>query len=66
MELKCKLVKKTFKADDGSSRDYYVLEFILVDGSTLDITLKSDKAKILLMSNNLSSSNVDKSIWEEE
>lgn len=54
MNLECKLVKKTFNTDDGQVRDYYVLEFTLADGSTLDVPVKSDKAKILTMSYNMS------------
>lgn len=53
MELNCKLVKKTFTADDGSARDYFVLQFKLIDGSTLDVSLKGDKAKLLVLSANL-------------
>ena len=54
MILECKLVKKTFNTDDGQVRDYSVLEFILADGSTLDVPIKSDKSKILTMSYNIS------------
>lgn len=53
MDLNCKLVKKTFKTDEGLSRDYFVLQFDLIDGSTLDVSLKGDKAKLLVLSANL-------------
>lgn len=50
MELKCKLVEKSFTADDGSSHQYYVLEFKLSDGSTLEQSIKSDKARLIKLS----------------
>lgn len=54
MRLVCELVKKTFTSTDGQTRDYNALEFVLADGSTLDVTIKSDKAKLLAMSYNVS------------
>lgn len=57
MNLKCKLVEKAFTDNDGNSRNYYVLQFNLVDGSTLDITIKGDKAKLLKLSEKLDNSN---------
>lgn len=54
MTLECKLVKKTFNTDDGQNREYYALVFELADGTSLDVTLKGDKAKLLVMSYNLS------------
>nr|DAU95971.1 MAG TPA: hypothetical protein [Inoviridae sp.] len=53
MELKCKLIEKTFKDADGQSHAYYVLSFHLADGSDLEISVKGDKAKLLKLSNNL-------------
>ena len=53
MELKCKLIEKTFKDADGQSHAYYVLAFHLADGSDLEISVKGDKAKLLKLSNNL-------------
>lgn len=53
MNFDCKLVKKAFTTKEGISQDYYVFEFLLADGSTLDVPLKSDKAKLLIMSYNL-------------
>ena len=50
MDLKCKLVKKTFTTKDGEVREYYVLEFSISDTDTLDITIKKDKAQLLLLS----------------
>lgn len=53
MNLDCKLFKKTFKTEDGQTKEYYVLKFELVDNETLEIPLKSDKAKLLAMSKSL-------------
>lgn len=53
MSLNCKLVKKSFVTNEGDSRDYYVIVFDLIDGSTLEVSLKGDKAKLLLMSSAL-------------
>ena len=53
MNLNCKLVKKTFKTDDGREHDYYVLLFDLADGSTLELSVKGNNAKLLVMSYNL-------------
>lgn len=50
MDLKCKLVKKTFTAENGEVREYYVLEFSIADNDTLEITIKKDKAQLLLLS----------------
>lgn len=53
MNLNCQLVKKSFTTENGNKQDYYVLVFDLADSSTLEVTLKSDKAKLLIMSYNL-------------
>lgn len=53
MKLNCELCKKTFTANDGQVREYYVLVFKLADGSTLEQSVKGDKAKLLIMSYNL-------------
>ena len=50
MDLKCKLLEKSFKDADGQSHAYYVLAFTLVDNSTLEISVKGDKAKLLKLS----------------
>lgn len=62
MKLQCELVEKTFKDADGQSHVYYVLSFDLADGSTLEISVKGDKAKLLRLSNNL---NDNKNFWEK-
>lgn len=61
MELKCKLLEKSFKDAEGNTHAYYVLSFNLADGSTLEVSLKGDKAKLLRLSNNV----IDKDVWEE-
>lgn len=50
MDLKCKLVKKTFTAENGEVREYHVLEFPISDNETMEITIKKDKAQLLLLS----------------
>lgn len=65
MELKCKLLEKTFKDGDGQSHTYYVLSFALADNSTLEISVKGDKAKLLKLSNNLKSSEIDNVFWDK-
>lgn len=65
MDLKCKLVKKTFTAENGEVRDYYVLEFCIADNETLDITIKKDKAQLLLLSQKVVKF-PEKPFWTEE
>lgn len=64
MELKCKLVEKTFKDAEGQTHAYSVLAFDLIDGSTLEISVKGDKAKLLKLSNNINDKMPDKDFWE--
>lgn len=54
MDLKCKLLEKSFKDADGQSHAYYVLSFNLADDSNLEISVKGDKAKLLKLSNSVS------------
>ena len=63
MDLKCKLLEKSFKDADGQSHAYYVLAFNLADNSTLEISVKGDKAKLLKLSNNVNSS--QNNFWPE-
>lgn len=53
MELTCNLTEKTFH-NNVENRDikYYVLEFKLIDDSTLEIPVKGDKARLLSLSAN--------------
>lgn len=53
MKLQFELVKKAFTTESGEKRDYYVLVYKLADGTDLEVTLKGDKAKLLIMSYNL-------------
>lgn len=53
MQLDCKLFKKTFKIESGEDREYYVLQFPLYDNEKLEITIKSDKARLLALANSL-------------
>ena len=62
MELKCKLLEKSFKDADDQSHVYYVLSFNLADNSTLEISVKGDKAKLLKLSNNINS-NSKEDFW---
>lgn len=52
MNYNCKLVKKTFTTKDNETREYYVLVFDILENETLEITIKGDKAKLLLLSKN--------------
>lgn len=63
MELKCKLLEKSFKDADGQSHAYNVLAFTLADNSILEIPVKGDKAKLLKLSNNVNSS--QNNFWPE-
>ena len=50
MEIVGKLVKKEFTTSDGQVKEYYVLLIPLVGNEKMEITIKSDKAKLLIMS----------------
>ena len=50
MNFDCKLVKKTFATEKGQVRAYYVLEFPIVDNEKMEITIKKDKAQLLMLS----------------
>lgn len=64
MDLKCKLLEKTFKDAEGQSHAYYALAFDLADGSILEFTVKGDKAKLLKLSNNLNGKMPDTDFWK--
>ena len=53
MDLKCKLIKKTFTAENGDLREYHVLQFPISDGETIEIPIKKDKANLLRLSTKL-------------
>lgn len=65
MELKCKLIEKSFKDAEGQNHAYYVLSFELADGSNLEISVKGDKAKLLKLSNNLNDKMPDNDFWNK-
>lgn len=50
MEVVGKLIKKEFTTENGEVREYYVLSIPLFGNETIEITIKSDKAKLLIMS----------------
>lgn len=50
MNVTVKLVEKSFKTDKGEVLPYYCLSYDLVDGSVLEIPIKGDKAKLLILS----------------
>lgn len=50
MKIEFDMVEKKFKTDDDREIKYYVLVRKLVDGSLLEIPIKGDKSKLLLMS----------------
>lgn len=43
-------IKKLTTEIDGKKIEYYVLERTLINGETMRVTIKGDKAKLLLMS----------------
>lgn len=65
MNFNCKLVKKTFAGDNGEVREYYVLEFPILDDEKMEITIKKDKAHLLMLSKKVV--NVpDTDFWSDE
>ena len=50
MNIKFELQEKSFTTPEGKTLPYYVLSHTLVDGSVLEVSIKGDKAKLLLMS----------------
>lgn len=50
MKVEFELKKKTFTNSDGKVIEYFVLVRELVDGSQLELPIKGDKSKLLLMS----------------
>lgn len=54
MNLTMKLEKRNFTTEDGQKRDYYVLSHPLADGSNLEISVKGDKARLLILSAQIS------------
>lgn len=50
MKVGFELLEKKFTTEDGKELKYYVLRRQLVDGSQIEIPIKGDKSKLLLMS----------------
>lgn len=58
MKVEMELEKKSFKREDGTDIEYYVLKKVLVDKTTLEVPVKTDKAKLLLLSQAVEKYNV--------
>lgn len=50
MKIEFELQEKKFRKENGDEIKYYVLKKKLVDNSILEIPVKGDKCKLLLMS----------------
>lgn len=50
MKVEFELCEKSFISEDGKTIKYYVLKRELIDGSTIEVPIKSDKYKLLTMS----------------
>ena len=50
MKVEFELQEKKFTNNDGKEVKYYVLVRKLIDNTTLEIPVKGDKSKLLLMS----------------
>ena len=50
MKVEFELSEKKFTTEDGREIKYYVLTRTLVDKTTLEIPIKGDKSKLLIMS----------------
>lgn len=50
MKVEFELQEKKFTTEDGREIKYYVLIRKLIDNTTLEIPVKGDKSKLLLMS----------------
>lgn len=57
MDIVGKLIKKEFTTDNGEVREYYVISIPLYGNETIEISLKGDKAKLILMSETMKRSN---------
>lgn len=50
MKVEFTLKEKTFENAEGKSVKYYVLNRTLIDGTQIEIPIKGDKSKLLIMS----------------
>lgn len=57
MKVEFELLEKKFTNDQGKEVKYYVLVRKLIDNTTLEIPVKGDKSKLLLMSLAVENSN---------
>lgn len=57
MKIEFELQEKKFTNNDGKEVKYYILKRTLVDNTTLEIPVKGDKSKLLLMSLSVENSN---------
>lgn len=66
MKLNIELIEKTFTDEEGKIHPYNVLAYTLYDNSKLELPIKSDKAKLIRLSENMSKMpSLDKDIWED-
>lgn len=49
-KVEFELLEKKFTTEEGKELKYYVLSRKLVDNTTLEIPIKGDKSKLLIMS----------------
>lgn len=64
MDLKCKLIKKTFTNENNEVREYYVLQFDIYAGESVEIPIKKDKANLLSLSSKINFP--EKPFWTTE
>lgn len=66
MKLNFELLEKTFEDENGQKHPYNVLAYTLYDNSKIELPIKSDKAKLIRLSENMSKMpTLDKDIWED-
>lgn len=53
MKIESKLVKKSFTTPENQVREYYVIVVQIYGGEEVEIPVKSDKAKLILLSHQL-------------
>lgn len=55
MEVTGELIKKEIKKDNGEIIKYYAIQIPLYNGEVIEVTVKGDKAKLLMLSLELES-----------
>lgn len=53
MKIECKLSKKNFTTQDNQVREYYVLVVPIYGNEEIEIPIKGDKAKLIMLSHQL-------------